>query len=110
MLKESDLLRTIDIIYRRTDEIDKLAVAVKEDLGDGGIDIDELSVEEGSDDAPVIKMLQSMFKDAVQVSASDIHIEPDEKVLRVRQRVDGILQEHLIEGRALLRRWSLALS
>ncbi|MEX2258372.1 MAG: ATPase, T2SS/T4P/T4SS family [Woeseia sp.] len=101
LLKESDLLRTIDIIYRRTDEIDKLAVAVKEDLGDGGIDIDELSVEEGSDDAPVIKMLQSMFKDAVQVKASDIHIEPDEKVLRVRQRVDGILQEHLIEGRGV---------
>jgi len=101
LLKESDLLRTIDIIYRRTDEIDKLAVAVKEDLGDGGINIDELSVEEGSDDAPVIRMLQSMFKDAVQVKASDIHIEPDDKVLRVRQRVDGILQEHLIEGRGV---------
>ncbi len=101
LLKESDLLRTIDIIYRRTDEIDKLAVAVKEDLGDGGIDIDELSAEEDSDDAPVIKMLQSMFKDAVQVKASDIHIEPGEKVLRVRQRVDGVLQEHLIEGRGV---------
>jgi MSHA biogenesis protein MshE len=101
LVKESDLLRTIDIVYRRTDEIDALAVAVKEELGDGGINIDELSAEEDSDDAPVIKLLQSMFKDAVQVKASDIHIEPDEHVLRIRQRVDGVLQEHLIEGRGV---------
>jgi MSHA biogenesis protein MshE len=101
LVKESDLLRTIDIVYRRTDEIDKLAVALKEDLDDGGIDIDELQADEETDDAPVIKLLQSMFKDAVQVKASDIHIEPDEFILRVRQRVDGVLQEHQIEGRGI---------
>ncbi|MGB5247669.1 MAG: ATPase, T2SS/T4P/T4SS family [Woeseia sp.] len=101
LVKESDLLRTIDIVYRRTDEIDKLAVALKEDLDDGGIDIDELQADEEMDDAPVIKLLQSMFKDAVQVKASDIHIEPDEYLLRIRQRVDGVLQEHQIEGRGI---------
>lgn len=101
LVKESDLLRTIDIVYRRTDEIDKLAVALKEDLDDGGIDIDELQADEEMDDAPVIKLLQSMFKDAVQVKASDIHIEPDEYMLRIRQRVDGVLQEHQIEGRGI---------
>ena len=56
-------------------------------------------VEEGQPDAPVIKLLQSVFEDAVQVSASDIHIEPDETVLRVRLRIDGELQEQVIEGR-----------
>ena len=50
---------------------------------------------EGSD-ATVVKLLQSLFEDAVQVGASDIHIEPDEKVLRIRQRVDGVLQETLL--------------
>ena len=57
-----------------------------------------LSAEESSPDAPVIKLLQSMFTDAVQVRASDIHIEPGEGKLRIRLRVDGVLQEQVIEG------------
>jgi MSHA biogenesis protein MshE len=39
-----------------------------------------------------------MFQDAVHVNASDIHIEPDERCLRIRQRVDGLLQEQIIDG------------
>ena len=101
LVNESELLRTIDIMYRRTDEIDALAAEVKEDLGEARIDIDQLTADEDSADAPVIKLLQSMFRDAVQVSASDIHIEPDEFVLRIRQRVDGVLQEHVIDGRGV---------
>ena len=101
LLKESDLLRTIDIVYRRTDEIDALAAEVKQDLSEGEIDIDHLTTDQDSAEAPVIKLLQSMFKDAVQVSASDIHIEPEESVLRIRQRVDGVLQEHVIDGRGV---------
>jgi len=101
LVNEADLLRTIDIVYRRTDEIDALAAEVKEELGEGKIDIDQLTADEDSADAPVIKLLQSMFKDAVQVKASDIHIEPDEFVLRIRQRVDGELQEHVIDGRGV---------
>ncbi len=101
LVNESELLRTIDIMYRRTDEINALAAEVKEDLGEARIDIDELTAEEDSAEAPVIKLLQSMFRDAVQVSASDIHIEPDEFVLRIRQRVDGVLQEHVIDGRGV---------
>lgn len=101
LVNETELLRTIDIMYRRTDEIDALAAEVKEDLGEARIDIDQLNAEEDSAEAPVIKLLQSMFRDAVQVSASDIHIEPDEFVLRIRQRVDGVLQEHVIDGRGV---------
>ena len=40
-----------------------------------------------------------MFNDAVQARASDIHIEPGEQKLRIRLRVDGVLQEQLIDGR-----------
>ena len=101
LVNESELLRTIDIMYRRTDEIEALAAEVKEDLGEQRIDIDRLTADEDSAEAPVIKLLQSMFRDAVQVSASDIHIEPDEFVLRIRQRVDGVLQEHVIDGRGV---------
>ena len=101
LVNETELLRTIDITYRRTDEINALAAEVKEELGEARIDIDDLTAEEDSAEAPVIKLLQSMFRDAVQVSASDIHIEPDEFVLRIRQRVDGVLQEHVIDGRGV---------
>lgn len=99
LVNESELLRTIDIVYRRTDEIDALAAEVKEELGEDRIDLEKLTADENSEEAPVLKLLRSMFRDAVQVQASDIHIEPEERTLRIRQRVDGVLQEHLIEGR-----------
>ena len=99
LVNESELLRTIDVVYRRTDEISALAAEVKEELGEEHIDIDQLTADEDSAEAPVLKLLRSMFRDAVQVQASDIHIEPDEYVLRIRQRVDGVLQEHIIDGR-----------
>ncbi len=101
LVNEADLLHTINSMYRRKDEIDALAEEVKQELGEGGIDIDSLSADEGSTEAPVIKLIQSMFKDAVQVHASDIHIEPEETMLRIRQRVDGVLQEHVIDGRSV---------
>jgi len=47
----------------------------------------------------VLKLLQTMFQDAVQARASDIHIEPGEDKLRIRLRVDGVLQEQVIEGK-----------
>lgn len=98
LAKEAALLRTIDVIYRRTDEIMSLAEELDEELSQSGVDVDALAAEEGSPDAPVIKLIQSMFHDAVQVNASDIHIEPEEARLRVRLRVDGVLQEQIIDG------------
>jgi MSHA biogenesis protein MshE len=98
LAKEAALLRTIDLVYRRTDEIVSLAEELDEELSETDVDIESLSAEEGSPDAPVIKLIQSMFQDAVHVNASDIHIEPDERCLRIRQRVDGVLQEQIIDG------------
>jgi MSHA biogenesis protein MshE len=99
LVKESDLLKTLDVVYRRTDEIASIAHEVGEELRESDIDIERLAAEEGSPDAPVIRLIQSVFHDAVQVGASDVHIEPGESALRVRQRVDGSLQEQLIDGR-----------
>jgi MSHA biogenesis protein MshE len=98
LAKEAALLRTIDLVYRRTEEIVSLAEELDEELSAADVDLESLSAEEGSPDAPVIKLIQSMFQDAVHVNASDIHIEPDERCLRVRQRVDGVLQEQIIDG------------
>jgi MSHA biogenesis protein MshE len=99
LVGETELLKTLDAVYRQTDEIATLAEAVRDDLNQGDVDIERLSAEEGSPDAPVVKLLQSMFYDAIQARASDIHIEPGEDRLRVRLRVDGVLQEQVIEGR-----------
>jgi MSHA biogenesis protein MshE len=98
LAKEAALLKTIDLVYRRTEEIVSLAEELDEELKEADVDLEALSAEEGSPDAPVIKLIQSMFQDAVHVNASDIHIEPDERCLRIRQRVDGLLQEQLIDG------------
>jgi MSHA biogenesis protein MshE len=99
LVKEADLLKTVDVVYRRTDEIASIAQEVREELREGDIDLEQLSADEGSPDAPVIRLIQTMFQDAVQVRASDLHIEPGENALRVRQRVDGLLQEQKIDGR-----------
>jgi MSHA biogenesis protein MshE len=101
LVRESDLVQAIDVVYRRTEEISSLAEELGEELSASDFDLAELGLGEGQVDAPVIKLLRSMFEDAVQIGASDIHIEPDEHVLRIRQRVDGQLQEQIIEGRRI---------
>ena len=98
LVGEADFLKTLDAVYRQTDEIASLAEAVRDDLKEGNVDIEHLSAEESSPDAPVIKLLQTMFNDAIQARASDIHIEPGEGKLRIRLRVDGVLQEQVIDG------------
>ena len=99
LIGEADFLKTLDAVYRQTEEIASLAEAVRDDLKEGDVDIEQLSAEEGSPDAPVVRLLQTMFHDAMQARASDIHIEPGEDKLRIRLRVDGVLQEQVIEGR-----------
>ncbi len=101
LARETDLVDTIDRVYRRTEEISSLAAELQEELSESDFDIEELGEDDNLSDAPVIKLIQSMFADAVQIGASDIHIEPDETVLRIRQRVDGVLQEQIIEGRRI---------
>ena len=87
---ESLLLQTIDRVYRRTEEISGLALELGEELGET-TDFAALGLTPGAEDAPVVKLLQSVFEDAVQVRASDIHIEPQEHKVLIRFRIDGML-------------------
>ncbi len=96
IVREAALLENFDLVYRRTDEISALASELGQDLNETATDLNELLQTEMTD-APVAKLLQSIFEDAVQVGASDIHIEPDQHVIRVRQRVDGVLQEQVMQ-------------
>jgi MSHA biogenesis protein MshE len=91
VVTESQLLETIDRVYQRTEEISGLAQELTAELGDVAIDLGALAVTPGLEEAPVVKLLQSVFEAAVQVRASDIHIEPQEKALIIRFRVDGVM-------------------
>ncbi len=101
VVRESELLSTLDLVYRRTEEIANFAEELDEELTDSQFDLSALTPAADDSDAPVVKLLQSIFQDAVQVRASDIHIEPDENVLRIRQRVDGVLQEQVMKERRI---------
>lgn len=91
VVTESQLLESIDRSYRRTEEITGLARELSEELGDSYVDFGALSINAGSEEAPVVKLLQTMFDDATQIRASDIHIEPQEGKLVIRFRIDGAL-------------------
>ncbi len=102
LVREADLLRTIDTVYRRTEEISSFAEELGEELSANDFDLEQLIEAEDVADAPVVKLLQSLFEDAVQIGASDIHIEPDETVLRLRQRVDGVLHETVMKEKRIV--------
>ncbi len=93
---ESDIKAAIDRYY---DQSASLADVM------GNLDIDDLelvdteeevdvsSLERATEDAPVVKLVNLILMDAIRKKASDIHIEPYEKMFRVRYRIDGVLYE-----------------
>lgn len=92
VVAEGDLLAAIDRLYRRTDDIQGLTEELARDMGENEASIIGLeSLGEGQADAPVVRLLQTLFEDALQVGASDVHIEPQEKHLAIRFRIDGVL-------------------
>jgi MSHA biogenesis protein MshE len=97
VVMESQLYDAFDGLYRRTADIESFASQLEEEY-DQTTDFDLSSTFlDDSGDATVGKLLQSVFEDAVQMRASDIHIEPDENLLRIRQRIDGVLQENILK-------------
>ncbi|WP_426195661.1 type IV-A pilus assembly ATPase PilB [Massilia sp. DWR3-1-1] len=73
-----------------------------QDLAGDGADIEfaeestETVVDQANDieDAPIVKFLNKILMDAINLGASDIHFEPFEKFYRIRLRIDGVLREH----------------
>ncbi|MES2696176.1 MAG: type II/IV secretion system protein [Verrucomicrobiota bacterium] len=72
---------TIDTL----DEAEGLQV-VEEGVGDTNLD-------DAAEDASIIRFVNQVLKDAIDLRASDIHLEPFEDELRIRYRIDGVLQE-----------------
>lgn len=63
------------------------------DLAPSEAESSVLDLEKSAEDAPVVKLVNLILVDAIKKGASDIHIEPYEKEMRVRYRVDGVLHE-----------------
>jgi MSHA biogenesis protein MshE len=86
------LTDAIERVYRKTEQIGQFAREVREDVVDDDVvDLGALSGNLEEADAPVVKLLQTIFDDASRINASDIHFEPQEKTLTVRFRIDGKL-------------------
>jgi type IV pilus assembly protein PilB len=85
-----DVLAAINKYHRGDAEMDDLTMAL-----DASNDEDEdLSrIKEVVEDAPIVKFVNLLITQAIQDRASDIHIEPAERDLRVRFRIDGVLHE-----------------
>ncbi len=84
----TDVLGAIDKYYRADSDLDEITaildVEEEEDLS---------KVREAVEDAPIVKYVNALITQAIQDRASDIHLEPTERDLRVRYRIDGVLHE-----------------
>src|SRR5439155_1628908 len=56
-------------------------------------EIDLKELERATEEAPVVRLVNALLSDAIRKRASDVHVEPYEKMLRVRFRIDGVLYE-----------------
>ncbi|MBW2229646.1 MAG: type II secretion system ATPase GspE [Deltaproteobacteria bacterium] len=96
LASERVIVNAINEVYDRgATSTDQLAEAAEDDLDALA---DEASLEpqdllEATDDAPIIRLVNSLLQHAVKERASDIHIEPFEKEVRVRFRIDDVLYE-----------------
>ena len=92
---EGALKKSIDRAYDSAGTMADVMKGMEEDLSvveeeEPPADSEALSA---ADEAPIVKLVNSLIADAVRKGASDIHIEPYEKSMRVRFRIDGVLQE-----------------
>ena len=95
-VKESDILESFDKLYRRTKDIESFAQQLQEEYEETS-DLDFVNLTSNTEgDATVVRLLRTIFEEAVVSGASDIHIEPDEGLIRIRQRIDGVLQEDIL--------------
>ena len=90
---ESQLIELLERSYTAGGDIAGLAKELTTEMAGVEDELGELLglKSAGAEDAPVVRLLQSVFEEALRRRASDIHIEPQQQSLRIRFRVDGVL-------------------
>jgi len=90
---EMAIKRFIDKFYATTDSLASIMEGIEDDIElVEDEDEEDISGQEGQN-APVVKLVNTLLAEAVKIGASDVHIEPYERNMRVRYRVDGVLSE-----------------
>ncbi|HEX9713222.1 MAG TPA: ATPase, T2SS/T4P/T4SS family [Actinomycetota bacterium] len=87
----TDIVNTIARVQRLDSEVDDIAAAAAAQEDDDDDDLSKL--REAVEDAPIVKLVNLIITQAVNDRASDIHIEPHERDVRIRYRIDGVLHE-----------------
>lgn len=95
VVEDDKLGRLIEKAVESSDSALKSLDTGDSDFGfaDDTTTVEDTPIESDVDDAPVVRFLNKMLMDAINMGASDLHFEPYEKFYRVRYRVDGILRE-----------------
>jgi type IV pilus assembly protein PilB len=89
---EESIMEAISQYYKMT-EVSEVEEELDELLAEAEESAEAKKIDEIIEDAPIVKLVNSIITRGVRERASDIHIEPQEKDLRVRYRIDGVLQE-----------------
>ncbi|KRG35706.1 type IV-A pilus assembly ATPase PilB [Psychrobacter sp. P11G3] len=95
VVEENKLKKRIESAYADTmQSFDSFSNSdLNVDFDDGQEEENETKLDDGIDEAPVVKFVNKMLVDAIRMGASDLHFEPYEKSFRVRFRVDGVMQK-----------------
>ena len=86
---EEDVYGAIAKIYRDRPQVDESS----DEIGAGAMDESITDIRDATEEAPIIKLVNSIIAQSVDDAASDIHFEPQAKELMIRFRVDGVLHE-----------------
>ncbi|RMF09555.1 MAG: type II secretion system protein GspE [Candidatus Neomarinimicrobiota bacterium] len=81
---ESEILESLDEIYGASKDMESVMQKIRT--------MDRGSTQRPDQESPMIQLVELMFQQAVKMKASDIHVEPEENLLRVRYRIDGVMQ------------------
>jgi type IV pilus assembly protein PilB len=103
---DGQIARATDRLYKASetdlhellDEHSEHDITVKEQVEDEVLD---LAAAEAGDDAPIVKLVNAIIYQGIRAKASDIHVEPFEKRVLVRYRVDGTMEEAMAPPRKL---------
>lgn len=98
---EQDIAQALDRCYGTGSAMDKIVQEVSVDDDASADDDDVAHLKDLASEAPVIRLVNLIIAKAVESRASDIHIEPFEGQLRVRYRVDGLLEDREAPPRRL---------
>ncbi|MGM8222410.1 GspE/PulE family protein [Clostridium perfringens] len=88
---KQSIQRAIDIYYSNQKVLSAAEELTKEVDEGNNLILDNIEEVDNLDNAPIIKMIEYVMKNAVEERASDIHIESYENILRIRYRIDGKL-------------------